>query len=231
METEITRESLIISGESNERLLNLMAESNNDLALAGQAFSEFYDRHRDYVFRVACKAANGLLDDDEKSDLVQETFIRAYRKAHTFKGKAFDDVTQERRWARAWLGRIANNLLIDNLRKRKGALFLSYDDEQVKSEAEWKRAVAGLPKSSEHRLVQEALEQITEKERQILRLAALNHSPGDKELRIPDSDLDELAKTYNVSKASIRQTKKRAKEKVRKYLEARFRQKGGEIQL
>lgn len=64
------------------------------------------------------------------------------------------------------------------------------------------------------------------KEQRILRLAALNYSPGDKELRIPDSDLDELSQTYGVSKDSIRQTKKRAKEKVRKYLESRIQQEG-----
>ncbi|HKQ79612.1 MAG TPA: sigma-70 family RNA polymerase sigma factor [Blastocatellia bacterium] len=232
METDlITREAPVISETSNERLLSLMAKRNDDLALADQAFTEFYNRHRDYVFRVACKAAIGLLDDDEKSDLAQETFIRAYEKSHTFKGKIFDDATQERKWARAWLGKIANNLLIDKLRKKKGALLLSYDDEKVRREAEWKRVDASLPKSSGHGFVQEALELLAEKERQILRLAALNYSPGDKELRIPESDLDELAKTYNVSKDSIRQTKKRAKEKVRKYLEARFRQKGGDIEL
>lgn len=231
METEITRGRPAISEASNELLLSLMAGRNNDPASAEQAFAEFYNRHRDYVFRIACKAANGLFDDDEKLDLVQETFIRVYEKAHTFKGRAFDDVTQERKWARAWLGVIANHLLIDKLRKNKGVRLLSYDDEQVKREAEWKRVAASLPKSSEHRLVHEALEQLTEKEQWILRLAALNYSPGNKELRIPDADLDELAKTYNVSKASIRQTKNRAKEKVKNYLEARFQQKGGDIQL
>src|SRR5215510_4854609 len=231
METEIiTHGALVISEASNELLLSLMAERNNDQALAEQAFTEFYNRHQDYVFRTACKAANGLFDDDEKLDLVQETFIRAYEKSHTFKGGALDDATQERRWARAWLGKIATNLLIDKMRKKKGVLLLSYDDESVKREAELKRAVASLPRSSEQRLVQEALERLTEKEQRILRLAALNYSPSDKELRIPDSDLDELATTYNVSKASIRQTKKRAKEKVKNYLEVRFQQKGIEIE-
>ena len=231
METEIiTSGAVVISEASNQLLLSLMAESNNDRPLAEQAFTEFYNRHQGYVLRIACKAANGLLDDDEKLDLVQETFIKAYEKAHTFKGGALNDATQERRWARAWLGKIAKNLLIDKMRKKKGVLLLNYDDESVKREAELKRAVASLPRSSEQRLVQEALERLTEKEQRILRLAAMNYSPGDKELRIPDSDLDELATTYNVSKASIRQTKKRAKEKVKNYLEVRFQQKGIEIE-
>jgi RNA polymerase sigma factor (sigma-70 family) len=232
METEIiTHGALVISEASNELLLSLMANRYIDQALAEQAFTEFYNRHRGYLFRTACKMANGLFDDDEKFDLVQETFIRAYEKAHTFKGAALDDTTQEQRWARAWLGKIANNLLIDKMRKKKGILLLSYDDERVRSEAELKRAVAGLPRSSDQRLVQEALERLTEKEQRILRLAALNYLPGDKELRIPDSDLDELATTYNVSKASIRQTKKRAKEKVRNYLEAHLQQKGIDIEI
>jgi len=218
----ITHGALVISEASDELLLSLMANRNTDQALAEQAFTEFYNRHQGYVFRIACKLANGLFDDDEKLDLVQETFIRSYEKAHTFKGRALNDATQERRWARAWLGKIANNLLIDKMRKKKGVLLLSYDDESVKREAELKRAVASLPRSLEQRIVQDALEQLTEKEQRILRLAALNYSPGAKELRIPDTDLDELATTYNVSKDSIRQTKKRAKEKVKNYLEARL---------
>jgi RNA polymerase sigma factor (sigma-70 family) len=232
METElVTRETQAINEASNERLLSLIAARESDQALADQAFTEFYNRHRDCVFHIACKATNGLLDDDEKHDLVQETFIKAYEKAHTFKGLACGDVVQERKWTRAWLGRIANNLLVDRLRKKKDVLLLSYDDERVKVQAEWVRLTARLPKSSDHHLVHEALEQLNEKEQRILRLAALNYSPGDNELRIPEADLAELSQTYNVSKDSIRQTKKRAKEKVRKYLESRFQQEGGDTQL
>jgi RNA polymerase sigma factor (sigma-70 family) len=221
METEkITRGALIIGEASDELLLNLIANRDTDRALVNEAFTEFYNRHKRYVFLTAGKMANGLFDNDEKSDLAQETFIKAFEKAHTFKGNGSDDPTQERRWTRAWLGKIANNLIIDKIRKKKGIQLLSYDDEMLKPEAELKRAGANLPMSSERRLVQEAMGQLTEKEQQILWLAALNCSPGDKELRIPDSDLDELATTYNVSKASIRQTKKRAKDKVKNYLEA-----------
>jgi RNA polymerase sigma factor (sigma-70 family) len=223
METEkITREALVIGEASDELLLNLIANGDTDQALADEAFTEFYNRHKRYVFLTAGKMANGLFDNDEKSDLAQETFIKAFEKANTFKGSGSDDSTQERRWTRAWLGKIANNLMIDKIRKKKGILLLSYDDDMVKAESELNRAVGSPPRSSEERLVQEALGQLTEKEQRILWLAALNYSPGDKELRIPDSDLDELATTYNVSKASIRQTKKRAKDKVRNYLEARL---------
>lgn len=232
MEIElIIRETQAINEASNAQLLSLMAARESDQVLADQAFTEFYNRHQDCVFRIACKAANGLLDDDEKHDLVQETFIKAYEKAHTFKGLASDDVVQERKWTRAWLGKIANHLLVDRLRKKKGVLLLSYDDEKIKAQAEWVRLTTRLPKSSGHRLVHEALEQLSEKEQRILRLAALNYSPGDKELRIPDSDLDELSQTYGVPKDSIRQTKKRAKEKVRKYLESRIQQEGDDTRL
>src|SRR5262245_45220684 len=129
METEIiTHGALNISEASDELLLNLIANRNTDQASADQAFTEFYNRHKRYVFLAAGKAVNRFFDNDEKSDIVQETFIRAYEKAHTFKGAASDDATQERRGARAWLGKIANNLLIDKMRKKKGVLLLNYDD-------------------------------------------------------------------------------------------------------
>jgi RNA polymerase sigma-70 factor, ECF subfamily len=70
------------------------------------AFSELVDRHRREL-QVHCYRMLGSLDDAE--DLVQETFLRAWRRRETFEGRAS---------FRAWLYRIATNACLDALARR-----------------------------------------------------------------------------------------------------------------
>jgi RNA polymerase sigma-70 factor (ECF subfamily) len=70
------------------------------------AFSELVDRHRREL-QVHCYRMLGSLDDAE--DLVQETFLRAWRRRETFEGRSS---------FRAWLYRIATNACLDTLARR-----------------------------------------------------------------------------------------------------------------
>ena len=68
-------------------------------------FAAALERHRREL-RVHCYRMLGSFEDSE--DLVQETFLRAWRKRASFHGGSF----------RAWLYRIATNACLDVLRKR-----------------------------------------------------------------------------------------------------------------
>jgi RNA polymerase sigma-70 factor (ECF subfamily) len=68
-------------------------------------FAAALERHRREL-RIHCYRMLGSFEDSE--DLVQETFLRAWRKRASFHGGSF----------RAWLYRIATNLCLDVLRKR-----------------------------------------------------------------------------------------------------------------
>jgi hypothetical protein len=62
METEIVARGALVNSEASDKLLlSLIAHENTDRALAEQAFTEFYNRHKRYVFLTAGKMANGLL--------------------------------------------------------------------------------------------------------------------------------------------------------------------------
>lgn len=63
----------------------------------------FYDRHKAMVGRLA--RASGLPDDDAR-ELVQETFVRAWRAASTYRGEAS---------AASWLRGIVRHLVADHV--------------------------------------------------------------------------------------------------------------------
>jgi RNA polymerase sigma-70 factor (ECF subfamily) len=63
----------------------------------------FYERHKAMVGRLA--RANGLSDDDAR-ELVQETFVRAWRSAAAYRGEAS---------ATSWLRGIVRHLIADHI--------------------------------------------------------------------------------------------------------------------
>lgn len=75
-------------------------------------FRELYERDFPVIYRAVYAI---VLDRGEAEDLTQEAFVRAYRARHSYKPNAP---------VRAWLHRIAVNLAISHLRRRKLARFL-----------------------------------------------------------------------------------------------------------
>jgi RNA polymerase sigma-70 factor (ECF subfamily) len=67
------------------------------------AFAELFERHRREL-QVHCYRMLGSYQESE--DLVQETFLRAWRRRSTFEGRST---------FRAWLYRIATNACLDML--------------------------------------------------------------------------------------------------------------------
>lgn len=69
-----------------------------------KAFEKLYHQHRDQVYGVL---AQRIQDRDTLDDLVQNTFMRAFRSLHTFKGDAMFST---------WLTQIALNVYRSHLR-------------------------------------------------------------------------------------------------------------------
>ena len=83
-----------------------MTPTHSHLLLDDAAFGEQAERHRREL-HIHCYRMLGSFEESE--DAVQETFLRAWRRRHTYEGRAP---------LRAWLYRIATNACLDALDKR-----------------------------------------------------------------------------------------------------------------
>lgn len=85
--------------------------SDAELAAAAlehpDAFGELVRRHQQFVFGAALRVTR---DGTLAEEVAQETFFRAYRSLNNFRGEAK---------LRTWLYRIATNLAIDHVARRK----------------------------------------------------------------------------------------------------------------
>lgn len=84
----------------------------------GVAEITFDDLFRDYQHGVFQCAYRMLGDADEAADVAQETFVRAYRALPKLRGELRPG---------PWLYRIATNLCLDQLRRRKVIRWESWD--------------------------------------------------------------------------------------------------------
>ena len=85
------------AGESDAELVGRIALGDE------RSMRVFYDRHKAMVGRLA--RASGLPDDDAR-ELVQETFVRAWRSASTYRAKAS---------VASWLRGIVRHLVADHV--------------------------------------------------------------------------------------------------------------------
>src|ERR1700737_2264759 len=85
--------------ESSKRQIGIAAAKAND----GSAFALLVDRYR-RALHLHCYRMLGSFEEAE--DLVQETFLRAWRNRESFQGRST---------FRAWLYRIATNACLDFL--------------------------------------------------------------------------------------------------------------------
>ena len=98
---------------ATDPLVRAAAEGDRD------AFGALFDCHRDYAFAVARRLTP---DDEAAADLVQEAFLKALTRLHTYRGEAP---------FRGWLARIVVNTALDH--RRRTARTAPLDDDQPAS--------------------------------------------------------------------------------------------------
>jgi len=166
----------------------------------GEAFSLLVNSHARMAFRLAYRLTG---DERDAEDVVQESFIRAYRQINRFEARS--------NFA-TWLHRIVVNCAMDSLRarhtrraERMGEPVEDIPDAPVSAEPSPER----LAMSTEiRRRVDASMETLTPRERIAF---ALRHYEG--------RSIDEIGRTLGVQQSAAKHAIFRAVKKIRASLE------------
>ncbi len=151
---------------------------------------KLYDLYVEAMYNTSLRI---LKSREEAEDIVQEAFIEAFTKIHSFKGKSTFG---------AWLKRIVINKSINQTKKRK----IEYDDvDERKVDVEDEQVEEMIPYTIEN--VKQALNGLSEGYRVVFTLFAFE---GYSHQQIAD----ELGITESTSKSQYNRAKKRIKELV-----------------
>jgi RNA polymerase sigma factor (sigma-70 family) len=208
-------------------LLATIASSSVDAAAQSRAQAEFYERHVRYLYGVLARQKNALLKvaGISPEDLVQDTFHRAFERAHTFDVGDAADPERLRQRTRAWLGRIAQNLVADSFRRVREVSATPYLEtlscEGIDEVPDWaRRPDEGQEPSPELDLVYDGLCQLSEVEQDVLRITVLYYRAGGHQ-RLPNDVSAELAARWSTTNENIRAIRSRALKKLKAYVEKR----------
>jgi len=176
------------------------------------AFEWLFRRYSDRVYGIAL----GMLRNDaEAQDVVQETFLNAFNKLHSFRGESP---------FRGWLFRIATNASLMRLRRKRRRPEVSLEIQTgFKEDGQHERPVADWSPLANKRLedaelgrrLMTAIDDLPEKYRVVLCMADYEHMP-----------MRDIAQTLEMSVPAVKTRLHRARLAVREslgaYLEAKL---------
>lgn len=175
-----------------------------------RAFEELVDMYKDKIYHLAYRM---LGQSGESEDVVQETFLRVYLNLDRY---------DENQKFSTWIYRIATNLCIDRLRKRKPNY--SLDAEMPDGEgSDWYSTLPSDQETPEEELVlsetqqqiRKAIETLPEKYKAVVILRYLH-----------DMSLQEIGDVLKMPVTTVKTRVHRGREFLRKKLEPEF---GGRI--
>ncbi|MET7749800.1 RNA polymerase sigma factor [Micromonospora sp. NPDC005367] len=180
----------------------VVAEAEDDATIIGKSalepeqFAAIFDRHAPYIHRYLARRLGRAVADD----LVAETFLVAFRKRQQY--------DPQRRDARPWLYGIATNLVgqqrRDELREYRLRRVLSVERDEA-SHAD--QVAADVTAQALHRLLAEALAELSPGDRDVLLLIAWE-----------ELTYEEVAAALAIPVGTVRSRLNRARKKVRNAL-------------
>ena len=207
-----------MTSETDADLLVFMALADDDPAVARAAWDELYRRHVGYLYGVCLRAYGRLLGGPAgASDLVADTFQRAYEHAATFDDGGVGDPERLRLRVRCWLGRIAERLAMTVLRGRSRLPTQLLDLDQWQSVAGADLPPEPAPERIER--VRQAVGSLSEREQLVIRVTFHWYQPGREHQRLPNDVAADLAASLHTTPENLRQIRRRALRKIRAWLE------------
>ncbi len=162
-----------------------------NLVKGGQsnAFSYIVEKYQDIVFSIALKV---LRNRDDAEEMGQESFIKAYKSIHSFKGNAKFST---------WLYRITYNTCISEIRKRK-MHFSSTEEIEIRDETQ-EINMDGIPEENRAKAIKEAMNQLPEDEYTLILLYYFE-----------EQSVEEISKVTGLSESNTKVKLFRARKKL-----------------
>ncbi|RJX39199.1 RNA polymerase sigma factor SigW [Paenibacillus pinisoli] len=188
--------------------MNVLENRLARLALKGdqQAFAELVDLYQDKLFHMAYRMLNNR---QEAEDVVQDTFLRVYKNL-----ERFDETLK----FSTWIYRIATNLCIDRLRKRKPTYSLDAESQEYDGldgysmiPSDNRTPESELILSDTQRIIHQAMESLPPKYKSVMMLRY-----------IQDLSLQEVGDILDMPVTTIKTRVHRGREFLRKKLEHRL---------
>ncbi len=193
-----------MSDLSDQELVALFHQGNQEV------IDQFLQRYQTRVYRLAFGILRNPQDAEE---VIQEVFLRIFRKLHTFKGESSFS---------SWLYRVAINTTFMKIREKKGTEVMSL--EEVERLLDQESAKAGATdwarRPDDELLSEEAIGVITD---------AMEKLPDEFKIVVTLRDIDglsteEVGKLLELSPAAVKSRLHRARLFLRKRLEEFYRQ-------
>lgn len=161
------------------------------------AFNELVHRYKDKVYWTARRF---LRDHDEADEVVQQSFLKAYKGLKTFRSDS---------GVFTWLYRITVNTALNVLRKQRAREFLGIDELTSESGPESDRPDEQYERREEKALVEEAIRRLPEKQRAVF------------VLRFYDQlSYEEIAEILNTSVGGLKANFFHAMRKIEEYVKS-----------
>jgi DNA-directed RNA polymerase specialized sigma24 family protein len=205
---------LLVAEALDDELLDAMAKKHTDVALARAALEEFIRRHALYVYKKCSNLVDryGTASGWDQQEFAEQVFDRVYKSAHTYRAIAALSREGKLKRMKGWMGKIANNLLID---KHRRCAVLLFDDEFLKV-LESPLEQRDFPNRAQ-KLLCEAVQQLPDKERLVF-VQTLRYMQAGKRPRLPNHAARALRDELQTTAANIRKLRERAKDKVAAYM-------------
>jgi len=161
--------------------LELIQEFKNG---SNNAFNLLVLRYQEKIYWVVRRM---LPDHDEADDVVQEVFVKVYRSIGSFKGDSS---------FYTWLYRIAMNLSLNEIRRKKTRRTFSLDDSTMQHESTDPLPVEQLEKEEQTRLIKAAIERLPEKQKKVFILRYYEELPYEQISKILKTSVGGLKANY-----------------------------------
>ncbi len=163
-----------------------------------KAFTEIVFRYKHRLTRLAWSVVH---NEDDAMDVVQESFIKVYRKLHSFQGTSK---------LYTWLYRIVMNHSIDYVRKRPAAIIVPVDEmlREPASKDKSMRPDINLLNKELNKRIFEAVDELPEKQKKTVILR-----------EVEDLSYNEIAEIMGCSVGTVMSRLYYAREKLRDILE------------